>query len=77
MVKELDLPVRILMGPGPSTVHPRVLKAISMPLLGHLDPKFLDIMNETTLLLQGVFETEKPNHGYAGYRKRRYGSGIC
>ncbi len=60
MVKELDLPVRILLGPGPSTVHPRVLKAMSMPLLGHLDPEFLDIMNETTVLLQGVFETK--NH---------------
>jgi alanine-glyoxylate transaminase / serine-glyoxylate transaminase / serine-pyruvate transaminase len=72
MVKELDLPVRILLGPGPSTVHPRVLKAISMPLLGHLDPKFLDIMNETTLLLQGVFETNNrqtmamPGTGSAG-----------
>ena len=72
MVKELDLPVRILLGPGPSTVHPRVLKAMSMPLLGHLDPEFLDIMNETTVLLQGVFETKNhqtmamPGTGSAG-----------
>jgi alanine-glyoxylate transaminase / serine-glyoxylate transaminase / serine-pyruvate transaminase len=72
MFKELDMPVRILMGPGPSTVHPRVLKALSMPLLGHLDPKFLEIMNETTALLQSVFETENrqtmamPGTGSAG-----------
>lgn len=72
MFKDLDMPVRKLMGPGPSTVHPRVLKAISMPLLGHLDPKFLEIMNETTALLQSVFETENrqtmamPGTGSAG-----------
>jgi alanine-glyoxylate transaminase / serine-glyoxylate transaminase / serine-pyruvate transaminase len=72
MLNELAMPVRILMGPGPSTVHPRVLNAISMPLLGHLDPKFLDIMNETTALLQVVFETKNrqtmamPGTGSAG-----------
>ena len=43
---------RILMGPGPSDVHPRVLKAMSTPLVGHLDPDFLEIMNETRAMLK-------------------------
>ena len=60
MRKELNVPARILMGPGPSTVHPLVSRALSAPLLGHLDPQFLEIMNDTTLLLQQVFETENP-----------------
>ena len=38
-------PVRILMGPGPSGANPRVLRAMSAPLLGHLDPEFLKIMD--------------------------------
>ena len=40
------------MGPGPSPVHPRVLRAIATPLLGHLDPKFLEIMNELREVLK-------------------------
>ncbi|HHV58528.1 MAG TPA: alanine--glyoxylate aminotransferase family protein [Firmicutes bacterium] len=46
------------MGPGPSGVDPRVLRAMSTPLLGHLDPEFLEIMNETGELLRYVFQTE-------------------
>jgi alanine-glyoxylate transaminase/serine-glyoxylate transaminase/serine-pyruvate transaminase len=46
------------MGPGPSDVHPRVLKAMSTPLIGHLDPDFLTIMNETKMMLQEVFQTK-------------------
>lgn len=57
MLKELNVPARVLMGPGPSNVHPQVLKAMSTPLLGHLDPEFLKIMNDTIPLLQEVFET--------------------
>lgn len=49
---------RILMGPGPSNVDPRVLKAMATPLIGHLDPDFLEIMNETMELLRYVFGTE-------------------
>ncbi len=48
---------RILLGPGPSDVHPRVLRAMAQPLVGHLDPDFLSIMNEIRDLLQYVFET--------------------
>ena len=54
---ELNPTYRILMGPGPSNVHPRVLKAMSTPLVGHLDPEFLAIMNEVMELLRGLFQT--------------------
>ena len=47
----------MLLGPGPSTVSPRVLRAMSIPLVGHLDPLFLHIMDETKRLLQFVFQT--------------------
>jgi alanine-glyoxylate transaminase/serine-glyoxylate transaminase/serine-pyruvate transaminase len=53
----LDPPNRILLGPGPSEVHPRVLAAMSLPLLGHLDPAFVAIMDETQELLRRVFRT--------------------
>jgi len=56
--KDLDPGKRVLMGPGPSDVHPRVLKAMSTPLIGHLDPDFLTIMNETKMMLQEVFQTK-------------------
>ncbi len=48
---------RVLLGPGPSDVHPRVLRAMSTPLLGHLDPEFLVIMNETQDMLRQLFQT--------------------
>lgn len=50
-------PHRLLMGPGPSMVHPRVLQALSQPLLGHLDPVFLALMNEIQTLLRATFHT--------------------
>src|SRR3954453_22255392 len=46
------------MGPGPSDVHPRVLAALGMPLLGHLDPEFVALMDETQNLLRHAFQTE-------------------
>jgi len=49
---------RTLMGPGPSDVSQRVLKALSQPTLGHLDPAFIGLMDETKLLLQEVFCTK-------------------
>lgn len=55
---ELNPGLRVLLGPGPSNVHPRVLKAMSTPLVGHLDPDFLGIMNETMELLRFVFQTD-------------------
>src|SRR5512142_458274 len=50
-------PSRLLLGPGPSMVHPRVLRALSAPLLGHLDPAFLIVMNDIQTLLRNVFQT--------------------
>ncbi len=57
---ELNPPARLLLGPGPSMVHPRVLRAMSTPLLGHLDPDFLEIMNEVQAMLRAVFQTRNP-----------------
>jgi len=54
----LNPPERILLGPGPSMVPPRVLQAMASPVLGHLDPAFLAIMDETMSLLRYVFQTE-------------------
>lgn len=54
---ELNPPVRLLMGPGPSNVDPRVLRAMSTPVIGHLDPAFLQIMDETMTWLRQVYQT--------------------
>ncbi|HEX8750281.1 MAG TPA: alanine--glyoxylate aminotransferase family protein [Nitrospira sp.] len=51
-------PHRLLLGPGPSLVHPRVLRALSAPLLGHLDPAFLGVLNDIQALLRLVFGTD-------------------
>jgi alanine-glyoxylate transaminase / serine-glyoxylate transaminase / serine-pyruvate transaminase len=59
-VSELAPPSRLLLGPGPSMVHPRVLRAMSTPLLGHLDPAFLQIMNEVQAQLRAVLRTRNP-----------------
>ena len=56
-MKEFNPPKRILMGPGPSDVDPRVLGALSAPLVGHLDPAFLEVMDDIQQLLRTVFET--------------------
>lgn len=50
-------PIRLLLGPGPSMVHPRVLKAMSAPLIGHLDPAFLEFMNTLQAMLRRLFRT--------------------
>ncbi|MBL3599798.1 MAG: alanine--glyoxylate aminotransferase family protein [gamma proteobacterium endosymbiont of Lamellibrachia anaximandri] len=46
------------MGPGPSDVHPRILEALSRPTIGHLDPAFAGMMEQTKALLQYAFQTE-------------------
>jgi alanine-glyoxylate transaminase / serine-glyoxylate transaminase / serine-pyruvate transaminase len=56
-VGELAPSARTLLGPGPSNVHPRVLKALATPLVGHLDPEFIRLMDETKDLLRFVFQT--------------------
>jgi alanine-glyoxylate transaminase/serine-glyoxylate transaminase/serine-pyruvate transaminase len=57
---ELNPPVRILMGPGPSDTHPRVLQALSRTTVGHLDPYYLEIMNGLQNMLRQVFRTQNP-----------------
>jgi alanine-glyoxylate transaminase/serine-glyoxylate transaminase/serine-pyruvate transaminase len=52
--------VRRLLGPGPSDAHPRVLSAMSTPLLGHLDPAFLAIMDEVQEMQRAVYQTRNP-----------------
>ena len=51
-------PVRTLMGPGPSDVHPRILEAMSRPTIGHLDPEFIRMMDDIKRLLQYAFMTD-------------------
>ena len=51
-------PQRVLMGPGPSDVPPSVLEAMSNPLVGHLDPSFVDMMEEIKSMLRKVFITK-------------------
>lgn len=58
--RDLDLSPRVLLGPGPSMVSPRVLRAMSMPCIGHLDPEFLQVMNDVQELLRFVFQTRNP-----------------
>ncbi len=56
--KSFNPPVRTLMGPGPSDVHPRILEALSRPTIGHLDPSFGEMMEQTKDLLRYAFQTE-------------------
>jgi len=51
---------RVLMGPGPSDVPARVLQAMAAPCIGHLDPYFLQVMDETQVLLRFLFQTQNP-----------------
>ncbi|MFP8954939.1 pyridoxal-phosphate-dependent aminotransferase family protein [Natrialbaceae archaeon A-arb3/5] len=57
-IDELTPPDRTLMGPGPSEVHPRVRQAMSTPLVGHLDPSFVELMDEVQELLRYTFRTD-------------------
>ncbi len=57
-LRDLDPSPRLLLGPGPSSAHPRVLRAMSTPWVGHLDPDFLQIMDDVKALLRFVFQTE-------------------
>ncbi len=51
-------PQRTLMGPGPSDVNPRILEAMSRPTIGHLDPVFVEMMEDLKSMLQYAFQTE-------------------
>jgi alanine-glyoxylate transaminase / serine-glyoxylate transaminase / serine-pyruvate transaminase len=56
--RDINPGTRVLMGPGPSDVSPRVLQAMAAPCIGHLDPYFLTTMDETQRLLRYVFQTQ-------------------
>jgi alanine-glyoxylate transaminase/serine-glyoxylate transaminase/serine-pyruvate transaminase len=58
MPLELNPPLRILLGPGPSAVSPRVLRAMATPLVGHLDPSFVALMEDVKELLRQTFRTK-------------------
>lgn len=55
---ELNTSPRILLGPGPSDMHPRVYKALSTQMIGHLDPEFVGIMDEVKGMVQTTFKTD-------------------
>jgi alanine-glyoxylate transaminase/serine-glyoxylate transaminase/serine-pyruvate transaminase len=57
-VAQLNIPPPLLLGPGPSNAHPRVLQAIGMRQVGHLDPRFIGIMDDVQELLRYLFQTD-------------------
>ncbi|MBT8119275.1 MAG: alanine--glyoxylate aminotransferase family protein [Gammaproteobacteria bacterium] len=57
-ITSFNPPVRTLMGPGPSDVHPRVTGAMARPCIGHLDPAFVGMMDEVKQMLQYAFQTK-------------------
>jgi len=57
-VGELAPPNRLMLTPGPSSVDPRIYRALATPLVGHLDPWFKGCMDDTQALLRQVFQTE-------------------
>lgn len=69
---QLDVPARLLLGPGPSNVPPRVMAAMAHPVIGHLDPEFFKVMDDTSALLRYAFQTANeltlvvPGTGTAG-----------
>lgn len=56
----MGLPERLLMGPGPGNPYPEVAEAFARPLLGHLDPAFVTVLDETCERLRTVFRTDNP-----------------
>ena len=58
MTNRISIPQRVLLGPGPSDVPPRVLAAMAQPTIGHLDPVFLKLMDEIRSRLCQVFATQ-------------------
>jgi len=57
-IGELNPPVRLMLTPGPSSIDPRVYRAMATPLVGHMDPWFRGCMDETQILLRQIFQTE-------------------
>ena len=63
-INQLPVPDRVLMGPGPSNVHPRVYSVLTTPVIGHLDPVYLGVMDDVQELLRYAFQT-KNEHTFA------------
>ena len=57
-MNELQPPQKVLLGPRPSSVHPRVLQALALPVMGHLDPAFFQVMDDVCEMLRQVFHTK-------------------
>jgi alanine-glyoxylate transaminase/serine-glyoxylate transaminase/serine-pyruvate transaminase len=57
-IGELVPPMRLMMTPGPSSIDPRVYRALAAPVVGHIDPWFKTCMDETQILMRQVFQTE-------------------
>jgi len=57
-IGELNPPVRLMLTPGPSSIDPRVYRAMATPLVGHMDPWFKGCMDETQTLLRQIFQTQ-------------------
>lgn len=68
---ELNVPARLLLGPGPSNVHPRVYRAMMAPVIGYLDPAFVQLLDDTQRPLRTVFRTEN------GMTMAISGTGTC
>lgn len=56
-VAGINMPQRVLLGAGPSSVHPRVLQAMTLPVVGHLDPAFFEVMDDVCSMLREVYHT--------------------
>ncbi|NEP25946.1 alanine--glyoxylate aminotransferase family protein [Moorena sp. SIO3I6] len=57
---DIDMPPTLLLGPGPSNAHPSILTALGLPPVGHLDPRFIALMNEVQTLLRYAWQTDNP-----------------
>ena len=62
----LTVPRRVILGPGPSSANPRVLRAMSLPIIGYLDPAFFELLNELTGMLGEIFKTKQRAFAVAG-----------
>ncbi len=76
--QELNPPYRVLLGPGPSNIHPRVQKAMLAPMVGHLDPYFLTVMEDTMEFLRTLFRTQnKLTFPVSGTGSAGMETGLC
>ena len=62
----LDMPRRVILGPGPSSANPRVLRAMSLPIVGYLDPAFFDLLEKVSGMLNEIFLTNQMSFAVAG-----------